>query len=68
MSVVTTVGIVFSCLLLISAMFWRQEKKIRSRDQYIKLLEGMILHLSLYRDIVRFIENGEEELEEESKG
>lgn len=68
MSIVTTVGIVFSYLLPISVMFWWQEKKIRSRDRYIKLLEGMVLHLSLHRDIVMFIENGEEEPEEESKG
>lgn len=64
MSIVTTVGIVFSYLLPIGIMFWWQEKKIRSRDQYIKFLEGMVLHLSLHRDIVMFIENGEEEPEE----
>jgi len=64
MSIVTTVGIVFSYLLPIGIMFWWQEKKIRSRDRYIKFLEGMVLHLSLHRDIVMFIENGEEEPEE----
>lgn len=63
MNIVSTIGIVF-CILSMGGLFWWQEKKIRSQYQYIKLLEGMILHLSLYGDIVRFIENGEEELEE----
>ena len=67
MNVVSVIGIVFY-ILSMGAMFWWQEKKIRSQYQYITLLEGMVLHLSLHRDILRFIENGEEELEEESKG
>jgi hypothetical protein len=67
MNIVSTIGIVLY-ILSMGAMFWWQEKKIRSQYQYITLLEGMVLHLSLHRDILRFVENGEEELEEESKG
>lgn len=67
MNVVSVIGIVF-CILSMGGLFWWQEKKIRSQYQYIKLLEGMVLHLSLHRDIVMFIENREEEPEEESKG
>ena len=70
MNVVSVIGIVFCILSMggLFCLFWWQEKKIRSQYQYIKLLEGMVLHLSLHRDIVMFIENGEEEPEEESKG
>lgn len=70
MNVVSVIGIVFCILSMggLFCLFWRQEKKIRSQYQYIKLLEGMVLHLSLHRDIVMFIENREEEPEEESKG
>ena len=70
MNVVSVIGIVFCILSMggLFCLFWWQEKKIRSQYQYIKLLEGMVLHLSLHRDIVMFIENREEEPEEESKG
>ena len=70
MHVVSVIGIVFCILSMggLFCLFWWQEKKIRSQYQYIKLLEGMVLHLSLHRDIVMFIENREEEPEEESKG
>ena len=44
------------------------EKKIRSQYQYITLLEGMVLHLSLHRDILMFIEDKQGELEEENEG
>lgn len=66
MNAISVIRIVFCILSMggLFCLFWWQEKKIRSQYQYIKLLEGMILHLSLYGDIVRFIENGEEELEE----
>ena len=70
MNVVSVIGIVFCILSMggLFCLFWWQEKKIRSQYQYIKLLEGMVLHLSLHRDIVMFIENRDEEPEEESKG
>ena len=70
MNVVSVIGIVFCILSMggLFCLFWWQEKKRRSQYQYIKLLEGMVLHLSLHRDIVMFIENREEEPEEESKG
>ena len=70
MNVVSVIGIVFCILSMggLFCLFWWQEKKIQSQYQYIKLLEGMVLHLSLHRDIVMFIENREEEPEEESKG
>lgn len=70
MNVASVIGIVFCILSMggLFCLFWWQEKKIRSQYQYIKLLEGMVLHLSLHRDIVMFIENREEEPEEESKG
>ncbi len=67
MKAISVIGIVL-CILSMGGLFWWQEKKIRSQYQYITLLEGMVLHLSLHRDILRFIEDGEEELEEENEG
>ena len=70
MNAISVIGIVFCILSMggLFCLFWWQEKKIRSQYQYIKLLEGMVLHLSLHRDILIFIEDKQGELEEENEG
>ena len=67
MNAISVIGIVFY-ILSMGGLFWWQEKKIRSQYQYITLLEGMVLHLSLHRDILMFIEDKQGELEEENEG